>query len=81
MAVPRFVARPAFGAGLFVSLLRLLAGHPWLALLVGVLVMIPALLLYLMFHEALQAGRALRAWCPWLTVDLPAGSDDLGEEG
>lgn len=81
MAIRRAVARPALGAGLFAPpLVILLAGHPVLAVLVGVLVMIPVLLLYLMFHEALVAGRALKAWCPWLTIDLPAGTDDL-EEG
>lgn len=79
MAPRRSVARSVLGAGFSASLFLLLAGHPWLALLVGVLAMIPAVLLYLMFHEALQAGRALKAWCPWLTVDLPAGRKDFGE--
>jgi hypothetical protein len=80
MAVRRSVARPALGAGLFApSLVLLLAGHPGLAILVGVPVVIPALLLYRMFHEALAAGRAFTAWCPWLTVDLPPATDDLDE--
>lgn len=81
MAVRPSLPRPAFGAGLFAPpLVLLLAGHPGLAVLVAVLVMIPALLLYRMFNDALAAGRALKAWCPWLTVDLPPSTDDL-EEG
>jgi hypothetical protein len=72
---------PASGAGIFASpLVLLFGGHRWIAIAAYGLVLIPALLLYRMFHEALAAGRGLRAWCLWLTVDLPAGTDDL-EEG